>query len=125
MVVSWFTTKLCPGVLLKFGVSVMALMRRSTSRSWVTGTLALLLPVFPSTAPPVIFAPGFGMVSVVDAVLDDSAGGVMTKLIGVAAPTVNVPKLQISTEVPALKLLPGPQATGCPPTNALLAGELG
>src|SRR3954468_3673041 len=118
MVVSWFTTKLCPGVLLKFGVSVIALMRRSTSRSWVTGTLAPLLPVLPSTAPPLILAPGFGMVRVVDAVLADKAGGVMTKLTGVApAATVNVPMLHISTEVPGLKLLPGPQAAGCPPTK--------
>src|SRR5579863_2789446 len=92
-------------------------MDRLMSRSSVVFTLLLDTPVLLADTG---FVPNRAEAGkVTEGVFAASAGGVTTKAMGVApAATVSVPKLQVSTPVPALKALPAPQPAGCPPVRA-------
>src|SRR5579863_5070278 len=98
-------------------------MDRLMSRSSVEETLLLLFALWLLAETGLVVSTAV-LVSVVEAAVADSAGGVTTKAIGVApAATVSVPKLQVSTPVPALNALPAPQPAGWPPVRAEPTGR--
>ena len=91
------------------------------SRSWVVLTLLFTDPVLFAETGLVLTVADIGRVT--EGVLLGRAGGVITKVITVAAPFATAPILHVSTPVPALNELPAPQEAGCPPESAVPTGK--